>query len=887
VLVPVLLTLWALSGWGGWGEFWSGASYDSLFRLGDSGQPSVEDSPVRILYLDLNSYLTFKQNPALAWDRSLHARLVDRLRNAGARAVVFDILFTDPGPDPAADQALVEALRRSGRTLVAGEMLPSKQPGAKHYVVSPPLPAIRDAAAGWGFAILPVSEDFVVRRHYGGSSSLEKDSLVWAAGQFLNLEATRGPESASGERWMRYYGPPFTIPHKAYDEAMDPAFDAEFVRGRIVFIGARPMARGFAERLDEFRSPYRGWSQAEGFMPGVEVHATQMLNLIRQDWLRRLPRDVETPLLLATAALAGFVLMGLRPLPASFAALGAEVLVAGVAVASFARVGYWFPWLVVGGLQIPSALAVSVLVQSVDWYRQKRALQAARREAEATIREQAALIDKAQDAIVVRDLDGAILYANPSAERLYGWTLAELRSTPVSGQGPLAWQGTDAVAARETALRAGEWTGELDQKTRSGQTLRVASRWTLIRDEAGAPKSLLLINTDITEKRRLETQLLQAQRMETLGALASGMAHDLNNALAPILMGVQILKRKPQDGESQQMLSVLEGSCRRGADIVRHVLLFARGREGEQQRLNAAALLREMAQVVRQTFPAAIRVSVMAPQDLWAVRGNPTQLHQVLMNLCVNARDAMSAGGELSLAADNATLSPEDAARIHGATPGDYVVWMISDTGSGIPPEVLPRVFEPFFTTKPVGQGTGLGLPTVSRIVKAHRGFIDIKSEPGQGTTFEIYLPRDTAEAPAAAAAETIPGAVPPARGNGERVLVVDDEQAALQMIRATLVEQGYRVDVASSGPDALDLLRGAGEPVRLVLLDAELQSAPGEPLLAGVRGGHPGVPVIVMSGDIGGEFVASALRQPGVSALERPFGSGQLLTAVAAAIRG
>jgi len=245
----------------------------------------------------------------------------------------------------------------------------------------------------------------------------------------------------------------------------------------------------------------------------------------------------------------------------------------------------------------------------------------------------------------------------------------------------------------------------------------------------------------VTDKKRLELEFFRAQRIQSIGALAGGMAHDLNNALAPVLMGLQLLQKQPADEETRRMLSVMEANTHRGADMVRQVLTFSRGRDHDREPLSLGNLVREMEHTVRQTFPKSIKVAALVPPDLWPVMGNATQLHQVLLNLCVNARDAMPAGGELTLATDNAELTAEEVAQFPNGVPGRYVMLIISDTGSGIPPEVLPRIFEPFFTTKPAGQGTGLGLSTLVRIVNQHCGYLNVRSELGRGTTFEVYLP--------------------------------------------------------------------------------------------------------------------------------------------------
>jgi CheY-like chemotaxis protein len=346
----------------------------------------------------------------------------------------------------------------------------------------------------------------------------------------------------------------------------------------------------------------------------------------------------------------------------------------------------------------------------------------------------------------------------------------------------------------------------------------------------------------------------------------------LNNALAPILMGLQLLQKERQDDETQRMLAVMESNTHRGADMVKQVLLFARGRDGEKEPLALGSLLHEMERIVRQTFPKSINVAALAPADLWPVLGNATQLHQVLLNLCVNARDAMPGGGELTLAADNVELTPAEAKLIPQGAPGRYVMLLVSDTGSGISPEVLPRIFEPFFTTKPVGEGTGLGLSTSARILSQHGGFLNVRSEPDQGTTFELYLPCATI-APTPATQRPPSAEIP--HGHGETLLLVDDEQAIREMISSTLTEHGYRILTAANGAEALLCLENSADTVRLVLLDHDMPVMNGRETLTALHARWPQLRVLLMSGEMESqEFSRTAT-------LSKPFQLQQLLQAV------
>ncbi|MHB8736628.1 MAG: PAS domain S-box protein, partial [Terriglobales bacterium] len=373
--------------------------------------------------------------------------------------------------------------------------------------------------------------------------------------------------------------------------------------------------------------------------------------------------------------------------------------------------------------------------------------------AEEQIREQVALLDLAPDGIVVRDLEDRVRYWNRGAERLYGWTSAEALGRDIK---TLIYQGGDMdqfTAAKRELLSRAAWHGELRQYAKGGAPVTVDSRWTLLADADGRPERILVINTDNSERKRLESQALRTQRMEAIGTLASGISHDLNNILAPILMSVEILRHLPPDEECQSILTTVETSARRGADIVKQLLIFGRGVEGQRGAVQLRHLMKDMVSIIRETFPKDITITQQCGKDLWAVTGDPTQLHQVLLNLCVNARDAMPSGGRLSIDAQNREIDASFAAMIPDGNPGAYVLLTVTDTGSGIPPHIIEKIWEPFFTTKAVGKGTGLGLSTVLGIVRSHQGFVRVHSEAAKGSRFEIYLPAS----PAASAPEPQP----------------------------------------------------------------------------------------------------------------------------------
>lgn len=849
------------------------ASYDTLHIYGR--QLLLGDSSVIIVYLDLPSYQNLHVDLGQVWPRGLHAKLLRRLSTAKARAVVFDIVFGEAGSDPAGDQALAAAIRENGSVVLAAEYntqssheMNEDEAGARLSNLMPPFDPFARAARAWGIAEQRMDDDFVVRRYLAGFSNNGTRSLTWAAGDELKLPATSGNAAmAEANRgWLRYYGAPLTIPHTSYSAALNPNdVPDEFFRDKIVFIGGRPFVKQAKARSDEFRSPFHSWANKDLFMPGVEVHATEMLNLQRNELLLRPGPTAEAALLILGSCLLGGGLIWLRPIPATAATLAGAAGAYALAQYGFSK-GIWFPWLLVSAVQAPVALAGSGLFYSVEWYR-------ARRRFVSQIREQAALIDKAHDAILVEELDGKIAYANPGAEHLYGWKLAEFQSEGATSE-LFSPDAAGAASARAAAMQNGGWDGELHLQTKGGQTIVVNSRWTLIRNEKHKPKALLMISSDVTEKKQLEAEFLRAQRMNTIGTLAGGMAHDLNNALSPILMGVQLLRRKAVDEESTRLLGVMETNTHRSADMVRQVLLFARGRNAQVERLKLGPLVKELEKIVRETFPKNVQVESFVAADLWPVRGNLTQLHQVLLNLCVNARDAMPQGGRLSFAADNIELSESDAAKITDARPGAYVSLIVSDTGTGMSPEVQARIFEPFFTTKGEGRGTGIGLSTVMRIVKGHGAFLRLESEPGQGTTFEIFLPR---AAKAAAVVTTSIGMQAP-RGRGELILIADDEQAIRELVQEGLTAHGYTVIAVSNGEEALQSFQNQSAEIRLFMSDNDMPVMDGMRAIAEIRKLRSGLPVILTSGE------SPAENRPvsdNVWILSKPFALEDLLATV------
>ncbi len=490
---------------------------------------------------------------------------------------------------------------------------------------------------------------------------------------------------------------------------------------------------------------------------------------------------------------------------------------------------------------------------------------------QAHIRQQAALIDAAQDAILVLDPEARIISWNKSAERIHGWTAPEavgrnyktlLRADPAR---------IDEIW--EELLRTGEWTGELTSRDKADRQILTDTRLTLLRDDRGAPQSVLSISTDITERRRLEHRFLRAQRLESLGSLAGGIAHDLNNVLAPIAMAVDILRERISDPPSVELLRHVADSARRGADMVRQVLTFARGVEGQRVLMQPAHLIEEVARIFRDTLLKSVDVQVHVAPDTWPILGDRTQLHQVLMNLGVNARDAMPDGGSLILSAMNMTLQ-ENRRISPDARSGPHVLIRVTDTGCGMSADVIERIFDPFFSTKEVGKGTGLGLATVQGIVRSHGGFVTVYSEVGNGTTFNVYLPAQPAAAgqSAEAVAESFP------RGNGELILIVDDEASIREITRTALEEFNYRTLLADNGAHAVEIFREHRDAVSAVLIDMMMPQLGGAASIPALKELNPGVRIVAASGLASAPQARTATLAGADAFLAKPYSIESLL---------
>ena len=510
----------------------------------------------------------------------------------------------------------------------------------------------------------------------------------------------------------------------------------------------------------------------------------------------------------------------------------------------------------------------------------------ARKEAEASVREQAALLDKAQDAIFVRDLEDRVLYWSRGAERLYGWTAAVMMGERAHER--LCVEPEKMAEARRETLASGEWSGELKQCTASEQDRIVESRWSLVRDDRGEAKSILVINTDVTEQRLLQAKFLRAQRLESIGTLAGGIAHDLNNILQPISLAMDLFRLQLKDPASLSTLDLITSNAQRATALIKQVLSFARGVEGERTPVLPAVLVGEVASFIRETFPSSIELQQKVADPGWTLLGDPTQLHQVLLNLCLNARDAMPAGGTLTIATENRTILESEVARDPELTAGRYAVFRIADTGTGIPEELRERIFDPFFTTKEQGKGPGLGLPTVLSIVRSHQGFIKVSARAGGGTEFLVFLPaapeqpKPLAEAPANSSSKAIAG-----RGNGELILVVDDDAAILKIMGMTLTTYGYRVLLAADGAEGLQIYEREMSEIAVVISDMVMPKMDGPAMVAAIKALNPEAKVITTTG-MSSQKSLDLVAHLGVARiLPKPCGAQAFLLALREVISG
>ena len=491
------------------------------------------------------------------------------------------------------------------------------------------------------------------------------------------------------------------------------------------------------------------------------------------------------------------------------------------------------------------------------------------------------IIDAVPALIAYVDADLRFRLLNEAFHQWFGEPITEIARHRIPDQlGPAIWHDLEPFFARAFQGEAVSFDRELSFRT-------AGRRWvhchcTPDRRDDGSIRGIVILASDFSGQKQLEEQLLRAQRLEVVGRLASGIAHDLNNILQPVLMAPRLLRPTITDPEALDLVNTVEGSVRRGAEIIKQLLAFGRGSSLHRAPLRLDTLLVDITRILREMLPKNIVLRCELPPHAEPVHADATQLHQVLMNLCVNARDAMRAGGTLTLRLTVCTLAEPPVGGIPSGCTGRFQVITVADTGTGIPPENLPRLFDPFFTTKDIGEGTGLGLATVLGIVRSHEGFLRVDSSPGHGSAFEIYLPISAVE-PAPAP----PPPAPPAPGPGNRrhILVVDDEAPVRDLIRRTLVEAGYRVSEAANGAEALVALARAEPGVDLVVTDLLMPVMDGASLIHELHRHSPSLPLIAISGNRADRPGAPSPRTAVRAVLAKPFDAAALLHALEAAL--
>jgi two-component system cell cycle sensor histidine kinase/response regulator CckA len=485
------------------------------------------------------------------------------------------------------------------------------------------------------------------------------------------------------------------------------------------------------------------------------------------------------------------------------------------------------------------------------------------------------------------------IYVSPSYEKIWGRTCASLCAKPREWIQSIYPEDRDRVAAAAAAKQRVGGYDETYRIVRPDGTVRwIRNQAFPVKPVSGPVRRIVGVAEDVTEQKNLHEQFLRAQRLDSIGMLAAGIAHDLNNVLAPVGMVSTLLSTRLTESRDLKMLQILEKSAERGAGLVRQILGFAHGVGGEPRLLQMKHLLRDILSVVTETFPKSIVVDEHVPNDLLPILANPTQIHQVLLNLCVNARDAMPQGGTLRLRGENCTLTTEAADALAadypgaGVAPGDWVVLHIQDSGTGIPPAVLARIWEPFFTTKLPDKGTGLGLSTVLGIVKTHHGFITLKTEQGRGSTFRVYLP--AIGAPDSGDAER--SASPMPRGNDELILIVDDEATVRDTVAAILAHHNYRVVKAADGVEGAALFAARSSEFSLVITDRDMPMLDGGGLARILRASKPEIKIIAISGlgeSSRGHLPDSKHDKLPNTFLRKPFTAETLLRSIAELLRG
>ena len=502
-----------------------------------------------------------------------------------------------------------------------------------------------------------------------------------------------------------------------------------------------------------------------------------------------------------------------------------------------------------------------------------------RKRVEEELRKLSRIVEQSEVQILVADVHGAVEYANPAYLQASGRPLAELQT---SNLWLLEMQGLDAAQEHAfwEALASGQpWQGELGTLDAAGGRL-LALQLSLLQDEAGQASHLILLKRDITQQRRveaehksLESQLHQAQKLEAVGQLAGGIAHDMNNMLTSVLGHVELLRLKlPADPGVRKHLEGIETTALRSRDIVANILAFSRQQMASPKAMDLNTHLTRLRATLEPLISEDIAIRFEPGEGLWPLLADPAQVDQVLMNLVVNARDAMPHGGELTISTGNHTPDEAFLEAHPGARPGRFVRLSVRDTGTGMDELTQARIFEPFFTTKPAGKGTGLGLSTLIGIVKQNQGFVTVRSRLGEGTTFEVHLPAlEDVQAPASPAPDGGGGAWSPAP-LALSVLLVEDDPLLRQVVLGLVRKLGYACQAAETPQEALDLAADPREDIDLLLSDVVMPEMNGKELAEAFKALRPHVPVLFMSGYSADILGPHGVLESGVHLIQKPF---------------
>ena len=501
-----------------------------------------------------------------------------------------------------------------------------------------------------------------------------------------------------------------------------------------------------------------------------------------------------------------------------------------------------------------------------------------RKRAEETMRLQSGALEASANAVVITNREGVIEWANAAFTTLTGYSVAEVIGNKLS----ILKSGKQDRAFYQnlwTTILAGKvWHDVIINRRKDGSLYTVESTITPMKDSQGEITHFISVKQDITERKQLEEQLLRSARTESLGTLASGVAHDLNNILTPIILSAEMLRSSEEPEAREGLISSIEHCAQRGAAVVDQVLTFVRGTKGERTTLELNGIVRDFEKLLKETFPKNIAITSDIPSDLWPIKGDSTQLHQVLLNLCINARDAMPEGGSILITGENVEIDEHFATMTLSAKVGDYVVLTIADSGIGIPPSVINKIFEPFFTTKEVGKGTGLGLSTTIGIVRSHGGFITVNSEPGHGSAFKVFLPRKTEEEAVEQRHVTNMEFQP---GNGKTILVVEDEETIARAATMVLEKSGYKVLTAANGVEGLALYEKHANEIDIVITDIMMPEMDGLQLSRSLKKINPQVNIVASTGQATGTQQAE-LHALGIHViLRKPYVAKQLLAAL------